>query len=399
LQHGISKPKVYTDGTIRWCQLASTSSEEPATVHEALADPRWVTTMNAEHQALMKNKTWRLMPPPKGKNIIGCKWVYKIKRRADGSADRYKARLVAKGYKQRYGIDYEDTFSPVVKAATIRIILSVAMSRGWSLRQLDVQNAFLHGVLEEEVYMHQPPGYVDPRHPGYVCKLDKALYGLKQAPRAWYARLCGKLQRLGFVPSKADTSLFYYSKGDHTLFVLVYVDDIIVASSSQHATDAFLADLLGDFALKDLGDLHFFLGIEVKRGHGGLTLTQERYAMDILKRWGMQSCKSVDTPLSPSKKLSIESGDKLGPDDSTKYRSMVGALQYLTLTRPDIAFAVNKVCQFLHAPTTVHWSAVKRILRYVSGTINLGLHIRRSKSMLVSAFSDADWAGCIDDRR
>jgi len=209
----------------------------------ALADPRWATAMNAEHQALMKNKTWRLMPPPKGKNIIGCKWVYKIKRRADESVDRYKARLVAKGYKQRYGIDYEDTFSPVVKAATIRIILSVAMSRGWSLRQLDVQNAFLHGVLEEEVYMHQPPGYVDPRHPGYVCKLDKALYGLKQAPRAWYARLCGKLQRLGFVPSKADTSLFYYSKGDHTLFVLVYVDDIIVASSSQHATDAFLADL------------------------------------------------------------------------------------------------------------------------------------------------------------
>ena len=243
LQHGISKPKVYTDGTIRWCQLASTSSEEPATVHEALADPRRVTAMNAEHQALMKNKTWRLMPPPKGKNIIGCKWVYKIKRRADGSVDRYKARLVAKGYKQRYGIDYEDTFSPVVKAATIRIILSVAMSRGWSLRQLDVQNAFLHGVLEEEVYMHQPPGYVDPRHPGYVCKLDKALYGLKQAPHAWYARLCGKLQRLGFVPSKADTYLFYYSKGDHTLFVLVYVDDIIVASSSQHATDAFLADL------------------------------------------------------------------------------------------------------------------------------------------------------------
>jgi histone deacetylase 1/2 len=247
--------------------------------------------------------------------------------------------------------------------------------------------------------MHQPPGYVDPRHLGYVCKLDKALYGLKQAPRAWYAWLCGKLERLGFVPSKADTSLFYYSKGGHTLFVLVYVDDIIVASSSQQAIDAILVDLQADFALKDLGNLHFFLGIEVKRGHGGLTLTQERYAMDILKRSGMQSCKPVDTPLSPSEKLSIESGDKLGPDDSTKYRSMVGALQYLTLTRPDIAFAMNKVCQFLHAPTTVHWSAVKRILRYVHGIINLGLHIRRSRSMLVSAFSDADWAGCVDDRR
>ena len=166
------------------------------------------------------------------KNIIDCKWVYKVKRRADGSIDRYKARLVAKGYKQRYGIDYEDTFSPVVKAATIRLILSIAVSKGWTLRQLDVQNAFLHGVLEEEVYMRQPPGYVDKDRPNWVCKLDKALYGLKQAPRAWYARLCGKLETLGFVPSKADTSLFYYQKGQHTIFVLVYVDDIIVASSS-----------------------------------------------------------------------------------------------------------------------------------------------------------------------
>ena len=192
--------------------------------------------------------------------------------------------------------------------------------------------------------MHQPPGYEDPSHPNYVCKLDKALYGLKQAPRAWYARLCSKLQCLGFVPSKADTSLFYYSKRGHSIFVLVYVDDIIVASSSSQATDALLVDLRAEFALKDLGDLHFFLGIEVKRGRDGLTLTQERYALDILKRSGMQLCKPVDTPLSPTEKLSIESGDKLGPDDSTKYRSMVGALQYLTLTRPDIAFAVNKVC-------------------------------------------------------
>jgi histone deacetylase 1/2 len=285
-------------------------------------------------------QNWHLVPRPKGRNIIGCKWVYKIKRRADGSVDRYKARLVAKGYRQRYGIDYEDTFSPVVKAATIHIILSVAVSQGWSLRQLDVQNAFLHGVLEEEVYMQQPPGYVDSNKPHYVCKLDKALYGLKQAPRAWYARLCGKLQQLGFRSSKADTSLFYYHKGGHTLFVLVYVDDIIVASSSDAATTALLADLQQEFALKDLGALHYFLGIEVKResGGSGLTLTQERYATDILKRFGMFKAKPVDTPLSSSEKLSIEDGEKLGPDDSTRYRSMVGALQYLTLTHSDIIF-------------------------------------------------------------
>jgi histone deacetylase 1/2 len=269
--------------------------------------------------------------------------------------------------------------------------LSIAVSKGWSLRQLDAQNAFLHGILEEEVYMNQPPRYIDKKYPKYVCKLEKALYGLKQAPcGAWYARLCAKLMALGFIPSKADTSLFYYNKGQHTLFVLVYVDDIIVASSSQEATKALLVDLQKEFALKDLDDLHYFLGIEVKRKDGGLVLTQERYAADILKRSGMDKCKSIDTPMSSSEKLSIESGNKLGPEDSTKYRSVVGALQYLTLTCPDISFVVNKTCQFLHAPTTTHWSAVKRILRYVSGTSSLGLKIGKSGSMMISMFSDAD---------
>ena len=243
LQKGISKPKVFMDGTIRWCNTAVSSTGKPTAVSEALSDKNWVSAMNNEYQALLRNRTWHLVPRPKGKNIIGCKWVYKIKRKADGTIDRYKARLVAKGYKQQYGIDYEDTFSPVVKAATIRLILSIAVSRGWSLRQLDVQNAFLHGVLEEEVYMQKPPGYTDKVHPSYVCKLDKALYGLKQAPRAWYARLCGKLEQLGFIPSKADTSLFYFNTGGCTMFILVYVDDIIVASSSQVATDALLRNL------------------------------------------------------------------------------------------------------------------------------------------------------------
>lgn len=271
--------------------FSAPATEEPRTIDEALRDPKWVAAMDAEHDVLLHNKTWHLVATPKGKNIIGCKWVYKVKKKADGTVDRYKAQLVAKGYKQRYGLDYEDTFSPVVKAATIRLILSIAVSRGWSLRQLDVQNAFLHGVLQEEVYMYQPPGYEDETRPNLVCKLDKALYGLKQAPRAWYARLCSKLMSLGFTPSKADTSLFYFNRRGHTMFVLVYVDDIIVASSSQEATKALLRDLEKEFALKELGELHYFLGIEVKRTSEGLTLTQERYAADVLKRSGMHLCK------------------------------------------------------------------------------------------------------------
>jgi histone deacetylase 1/2 len=163
-------------------------------------------------------------------------------------------------------------------------------------------------------------------------------------PRAWYSRLCNKLQVLGFKPSRADTSLFYYNKGKHTLYVLVYVDDIIVASSSQAATDALLKDLQHEFALKDLGDLHYFLGIEVTRNKDGLILSHEQYAKYIVTHASMKICKLVDTPLSTSEKLSILDGDKLGPEDSTKYRSLVGALQYLTLTRPDISYVVNKVC-------------------------------------------------------
>ena len=186
--------------------------------------------------------------------------------------------------------------------------------------------------------MRQPPGYEDKNKPNYLCKLDKALYGLKQAPRAWYSRLCHKLQSLGFTPSKADTSLFFYRRGEHVIYMLIYVDDIIVASSSQEVVSALLRDLHAEFAIKDLGDLHYFLGIQVQQRKGELLMSQERYATDILKRVNMQLCKPVHMPLSTTEKLSIDEGTRLGTEDSTRYRSVVGALQYLTLTRPDISF-------------------------------------------------------------
>jgi hypothetical protein len=278
-------------------------------------------------------------------------------------------------------------------------VLSLAVARGWCLRQLDVQNAFLHGILEEEVYMKQPPGFEKDNTAHLVCKLDKALYGLKQAPRAWYSRLSTKLISLGFKASKSDTSLFIYQKGGISIYMLIYVDDIIVTASSEEAVAALLRDLKEEFALKDLGNLHYFLGIEVKWNKEGITLSQSKYACDILSRVGMTNCKPVTTPLSATEKLSRFYGSPLGVNDSTKYRSIVGALQYLTLTRPDLAFSVNKICQFLHAPTSTHWTAVKRILRYVKFTTEIGLTISRRNSFRISAFSDADWAGSIDDRR
>jgi histone deacetylase 1/2 len=263
------------------------------------------------------------VPPSPNKNVIDCKWVYRIKKHADGTVDRYKARLVAKGFKQRYGIDYEDTFSPVIKVATIRLVLSISVSRGWSLRQLDVKNAFLHGVLEEEVYMKQPPGFESSATPNYICKLDKALYGLKQAPRAWYSRLSTKLHTLGFIPSKGDTSLFLYAKSGITVYILIYVDDIIVTSSSDQAISALLHNLSSEFALKDLGDLHYFLGLEVHKQSNGLLLNQEKYATDLLTRVGMSSCTSCSTPLSTTDTLALTDGSPLSPEDITRYRSIV----------------------------------------------------------------------------
>lgn len=372
--------------------------QEPKTLHEALNSPQWKLAMDDEYQALMRNNTWHLVDQHPGQNIVDCKQVYKVKTKADGSVDRYKARLVAKGFKQRYGLDYEDTFSLVVKAATIRLVLSLAVSNHWTIKQLDVQNVFLHGVLEEDVFMRQPLGYTDSWFPNRVCKLDKSLYRLKQAPRARYSWLSTKLQCLGFSASKADTSLFFFHKDDVVMYLLVYVDDIIVVSSSSQAVDALLVALRDDFALKVLGHLHYFLGIEISATSGGLLLSQAKYASDLILQAGLKNCKPVPTPLSISEKLVAHDGEALETNMATRYRSLVGGLQYMTLTRPDIAFAINKVCQYLHTPTTVHYSIVKGILRYVSGTINFCLRIVQSKSTLVSAFSDADWASCSDDR-
>jgi histone deacetylase 1/2 len=204
---------------------------------------------------------------------------------------------------------------------------------------------------------------------------------------------------IGFVSSKADTSLFIFTQHGVQIYMLVYVDDIVIAGSTPAAVDRLVASLSETFPIKDLGTLEYFLGLEASSNSGGMILTQRKYAIDLLHRVSMENCRATSTPLATTERLARETGTTLGTEDSFRYRSIVGGLQYLTLTRPDLSFAVNKVCQFLSQPTDVHWEAVKRILRYVKGTLDMGLRIRKSPSTEVSIYTDADWAGCVDDRR
>lgn len=373
---------------------------EPKSVKEALSSPNWFSAMQAEHDALLKNNTWSLVPLPPNRKAIGCKWVFRIKENSDGSINKYKARLVAKGFHQLPGFDFTETFSPVIKPVTIRIILTLALTNKWVVQQIDINNAFLNGLLTEEIYMVQPPGF-ESSDKSLVCRLHKALYGLKQAPRAWYERLTTTLLQFGFKSSRCDPSLFVYSK-DHTcIFVLIYVDDILITGSCPSLVQNLIDKLDTQFALKQLGQLDYFLGVEVKHLPGGaLLMTQSKYIRELLARANMSDSKGISSPMPASCKLS-----KIGTDtvsDPHHFRSIVGALQYATLTRPDIAYSVNKVCQFMANPLESHWKAVKRILRYLKGSQHLGLVLKPASvgnSYSLVAYSDADWANDPDDRR
>ncbi|XP_019196314.1 PREDICTED: uncharacterized protein LOC109190295 [Ipomoea nil] len=252
---------------------ALTTTTDPTCYSQAVGHPQWRDAMDQEFNALLHNGTWRLVPPKSDMNIIGCKWVFRTKHTADGSVERYKARLVAKGFNQVAGEDFFDTFSPVVKPTTVRLLLSLAVSNSWTLRQLDVHNAFLNGHLDETVYMKQPPGYEDSSHPDYVCHLQRSLYGLKQAPRAWFKRLHDFLISAGFLPSKNDVSLFHYTAGASRIFLLVYVDDIIMMGNDTSLLDMMLRRLSTAFKIRDLGTPGFFLGIGTLALDGGYLLS------------------------------------------------------------------------------------------------------------------------------
>lgn len=387
---GIFKQKALT--------VLTQSVNTPTCFTQAVKSPEWHKTMLDEFNALLQNHTWILVPPLPHQKPVGCKWVFRNKFNSDGSLTRHKARLVTKGYHQQQGFDYNEIFSPVAKPTTIRLFLSLATTHDWPISQLDVSNAFLQGTLNETVYMSQPPGFIDPSKPNYVCKLTKSLYGLKQSLQAWYKSLHDYLLSISFTTSHADHSLFVKQDSHSIANILVYIDDILLTDSSSQSCQNIYTLLQQNFTIKNLSNIRYFLGLKVTRTQRGLFLNQDKYAHDILDKASITNANPSSTPCLPNHKFDKQSSDPLSPGDTHIYRSIVGSLQYLSQTRPFLSFAINQVCQYLHCPRTPRFQAVKRILRYIKATMSHGLVYTKGSNNLTS-FCDADWTGSSDDRR
>ncbi|CAH9055335.1 unnamed protein product [Cuscuta epithymum] len=390
---------------VSYSQLSSTSCSFiasidsisiPKSVKEALAHPEWRLAMIEEMNALDLNGTWDLVYLPTGKKSIGCKWVFAVKVNPDGSIARLKARLVAKGYAQTYGVDYSDTFSPVAKLTSVRLLISLAATHGWHLHQLDIKNAFLHGDLQEEVYIEQPPGFVAQGEYGKVCRLRKSLYGLKQSPRAWFGKFSQTIEQFGMKKGQSDHSVFYRQTQAGITLLVVYVDDIVITGSDNAGILALKNFLHSQFQTKDLGSLKYFLGIEVTRSKKGIFLSQRKYVLDLLAETGKLGAKPSTTPMVPNVQLTQE-GTPF--EDPERYRRLVGKLNYLAVTRPDIAYSVSVVSQYMSSPTIDHWAAVEHILCYLKGAPGRGIVYQNHDHMRIECFADADWAGSKDDRR
>eukprot|EP00253_Pinus_taeda_P036060 PITA_36060 len=340
LEGRTSRHKSKQQSTVNFALMANLHSIfEPQTYSEAKGISEWEQAMDAEFQSLQKNHTWTLSDLPEGKKPISCKWVYKVKYKADGTLDKYKARLVARGFSQKEGIDYEETFAPTAKMSTIRLVLALATQFKWKVHQIDVKSAFLNGDLQEEVYMTQPPGFKIAGQEQKVRRLAKALYGLKQAPGAWYMKIDQYLTDHGFQQSPSDANLYIKHTGDDILFVVVYVDDLIITGSSAQLIHGIKQDLCKTFDMTDLGLLHYCLGIEVWQTENHIFLSQSKYAKNLVDRFRMQDCKPTTTPMEPGLKLSAQSSSP--PVDETLFRQLVRQ-SYLSLlaTRPDISFSI-----------------------------------------------------------
>ncbi|GAU50271.1 hypothetical protein TSUD_131240 [Trifolium subterraneum] len=401
-----------TDGNGTGTEHQDTSSEEivvsdtssddnneldPESYDEASKSKKWRQAIDVEIEAIEANNTWELTDLPNEAKSIRVKWVYKTKYNENGQVDKYKARLVVKGYSQKYGIDYNEVFAPVARWETIRTVLALAASKGWCVYQLDVKSSFLHGDLEEDIYVEQPLGYQQ-GNKSKVYKLRKALYGLKQAPRAWYSKIEAHFLYEGFKKCPVEHTLFVKHVDQNTLIVSVYVDDLIVTGNNMNLINEFKVSMKRQFAMSDLGKMKFFLGVEVIQTDKGIFIHQMKYATEILGRFQMEKCNTVCSPIITGIKLVKDESGKAC--DAKTYKQMVGSLMYLLATRPDLAFVVCLVARFMDRPTEMHIAAIKRIMRYVKGTTDFGiLYSKTNESLQLDGWSDSDYAGDLDDRK
>jgi hypothetical protein len=394
------------------CAFMADVQQEPISYAAAMKRPDsklWEEAAQSEYNSIQAAGTWTLVLLPPDRKAIKSKWVFKIKRLSDGSIDRYKARLVAKGFAQEEGIDYLETFAPVAKFCSIRALLSLTAYYDLELHQMDVKTAFLNGDLDVDIYMEQPDGFIVKGKESLVCKLNRSLYGLKQASRAWYQKIDAVLRGLGFVPSEADHCIYrLYDKG-LIMFIALYVDDLLVFSNSLKRLIDMKQQLSRLFEMKDLGDAHYILGIQIQRNRIARTLSisQEEYLKNVVQRFGMLESRSVNTPMDHTIKLSKAdcptTPAEISDMSNIPYQSAVGVIMYAMLgTRPDIAFAITTLSQFSSNPGPKHWMAIKRLLRYLRGTLNYTLtygNIASHMTPSLIGYCDSDWGSNVDDRR
>ena len=378
---------------------ASDSSPElqpELTFAQVSNDPLWRAAMQAEMDSIHSNRTWTLVDLPPHKRAISSKWVFKVKSSNNGHPPRYKARLVARGFEQRDGVDYLETFASVVRWETIRILIAIATHLNWPIHQLDVLTAFLNGILAEDVYMHQPLGFIRKGTEHLVCKLHKSLYGLRQSPRAWYARLHAALLAWKLMQSQADPNLYFAHFKNHTIALLVYVDDILITGSDLRLINQLKGHLQQTFRTNDLGPIHRYLGVQFDQGPTGMAVHQTEYAMSILTMFNMEACTPSFTPFPDG--LTLSKDTRTPPVDARIYRMLVGKLLFLTKTRPDIAHAVGVISRFMQTPQEAHLQAAKHILRYVRRYPNLGLFYKQGGENQLHGYTDADYGQDADDR-
>ncbi|KAI3681723.1 hypothetical protein L6452_36527 [Arctium lappa] len=370
---------------------------EPKKTDDALKDPNWVSAMQEELTEFTRNKVWNLVPRPSDKTVIGTKWVFRNKLDEHGTVTRNKARLVAQGYRQEEGIDYDETFAPVARLEEIRLFLAYAVYKDFIVYQMDVKSAFLNGKLNEEVYVEQPPGFYDPKYPNYVYKLDKALYGLKQAPRAWYDTLSSFLISENFERDKIDNTLFFRKIKGHIILVQIYVDGIIFGSTNPSLCTRFAERMKKEYKMSMMGELTYFLGLQIKQSDKGTFICQGKYVKDMLKKFDLTQTSAMKTPMAPPLTLNKDPSGK--PVNVTAYRGMIGSLLYLTASRPDIMYSTCLCARYQSEPKESHLIAVKRIFRYLKGTPNLGLWYPKDSGFDLTGYSDSDFAGCKLDRK